>query len=41
MNERSGLRELLRGRAEVVAARWCDAVLATYPERAYAAWTRE
>jgi len=41
MKERSVLRELVRRRADVVAARWCDAVLATYPERAYAAWTRE
>jgi hypothetical protein len=41
MNETSGIRELLKARAEVVAANWCDAVLATYPERTYAAWTRE
>lgn len=41
MGEIPVLRELLRRKADVVAARWCDAVLATYPERAYAAWTRE
>ena len=41
MGERVVLRELLRRRTESVAASWCDAVLAAYPERAYTAWTRE
>jgi hypothetical protein len=41
MEEIPELREVLSRKADVVAARWCDAVLATYPERAYAAWTRE
>ena len=41
MVERAVLPELLKRRAEAIAARWYDAVLAEYPEQTYAAWKRE
>jgi RsbT co-antagonist protein rsbRD N-terminal domain len=41
MSENLELHDLLERHADAVVARWCDEVLAQYPDRAYAAWTRE
>jgi hypothetical protein len=41
MVERAVLLDLMKHRAEAIAARWYDAVLAEYPEQTYAVWKRE
>lgn len=41
MGQRDVLTELLRRRADAVAARWYDAVLAEYPQETYTVWKRE